>query len=212
MRRLALIAGFLLLAAIGFGPLLDEWRESFASHMLAHMGVIAVAAPLIALGLPAKWRPGPSMPVALPVIASLFELFTVWAWHAPLMRSAVKHSLAMTTFEQAAFLAAGVFLWWSSFGAPGSRKHAAAGAIALLLTSIHMTLLGALLALSPRSLYGSENVTCFGLILGAGEDQQLGGVIMLLVGAIIYLAGGVFLISRVLGDRPANVTGAPMAR
>jgi len=206
------MAGSLLLAAIWFGPLLDEWRESFASHMLAHMGVIAVAAPLIALGLPAQWRPGPSMPVALPVIASVLELFTVWAWHAPLMRGAVRDSLVMTVFEQATFLAAGVLLWWSSFGVPGSRKHAGAGAIALLLTSIHMTLLGALLALSPRSLYGSENVTCFGLILGAGEDQQLGGVIMLLVGAIIYLTGGVFLIARLLSDRPATVTSAPIAR
>jgi putative membrane protein len=212
MRHLALIAGILLLAVIWFGPLLNEWRESFASHMLAHMGVIAVAAPLIALGLPVKWRPGPSMPVALPVIASVLELFTVWAWHAPMLRAASKASLAMTAFEQVSFLAVGVLLWWSSFGAPGSRSHAAAGAIALLLTSIHMTLLGALLALSPRSLYGSENVTCFGLILDAGEDQQFGGVIMLLVGAIIYLTGGVFLISRLLSDRPATITNSHLAQ
>jgi putative membrane protein len=105
--------------------------------------------------------------------------------------------------EQATFLFVGVALWWTSFAAPHVRAHAAAGAGALLLTSIHMTLLGALLALSPRPLYGSGEVTCFGLVLDAGQDQQLGGVVMLFVGAVVYLAGGVSLVARLLSS-PAD--------
>ena len=205
MRRLVLLTGVALLALLWLGPLLDEWRESFASHMLAHMGVIAIVAPLIVIGLPAQWRPRPSMPNALPIVASVIELFVVWTWHAPAMRAAVKASSAMTAFEQATFLAAGVFLWWTSLGAPGERSHAATGAAALLLTSIHMTLLGALLALSPRSLYGAGEVTCFGTVLDAGQDQQIGGVIMLLTGAAVYLAGGIFLVAKLLEQPPAIV-------
>src|SRR5262245_40667558 len=105
MRRLILMSGLLVLALIWFGPLLSEWRNSFAAYMLAHMGVIAIASPLIAICLPIKWRPGPSMPVALPVIASIIELVTVWAWHAPMLRAAAKDSLIVTAFEQASFLA-----------------------------------------------------------------------------------------------------------
>lgn len=198
MRRLALAAGVGVLALVWFGPLLAEWRESFASGMVAHMGVIAVAAPLIAIGMPAAWRPGPAMPATLPLLASLLELIAVWGWHAPAMRAMAETSVVATVAEQATFLVAGVLLWWTSFAAPGERRHAATGAAALLLTSIHMTLLGALLALSPRPLYGAGEVTCFGTVLDAGQDQQLGGVIMLLAGAIVYLAGGVSLIARLL--------------
>jgi len=164
------------------------------------MGVIAIAAPLIAIGLPERLRPGPSMPAALPVLVSILELFAVWAWHAPSMREGASGSLTGTLAEQATFLVAGVLLWSTSFAAPQSSAHAAAGAAALLLTSIHMTLLGALLALSPRPLYGTGEVTCFGLVLTAEQDQQFGGVVMLLIGAAAYLAGGIALVRRLLAD------------
>ncbi len=206
MRRASLAAGLLVLAVVWLGPLLGPWRESFSAGMVAHMGVVAIAAPLIALGLPAAWRFGPSMPAALPVIASLFELFAVWGWHAPAMRAAAEGSVAVTVAEQATFLAAGVLLWSTSFAAPGERMHAASGAAALLLTSIHMTLLGALLSLSPRPLYGAGDVTCFGIVLDAGQDQQLGGVVMLAVGAAVYMAGGLTLVSGLLSgvDRKSS--------
>lgn len=204
MRRLALAAGIAALALIWLGPLLDGWRQSFSAHMLAHMGVIAIAAPLIALGLPARWRPGPSTRPAVPVLASLLELAAVWGWHAPALRAAAEASVAVTVAEQATFLTVGLLLWSTSLTASGGRNGAAAGAGALLLTSIHMTLLGALLALSPRPLYGADEVTCFGTVLSAAQDQQLGGVIMLLVGAAVYLAGGVYLVARLLAGGEAQ--------
>lgn len=212
MRRLALPAGLVLLAAIWFGPLLGPWRASFAAGMVAHMGVIAMAAPLIAIGLPARWRPGRSMPATLPVLASLLELLAVWAWHAPVLRAAAEASLAATIAEQASFLTVGVLLWSTSFAAPSERMHAATGAAALLLTSIHMTLLGALLALSPRPLYGAGEVTCFGTVLSSGQDQQLGGVIMLLVGAVVYLAGGLVLVARLLHAPAPSILAAMRSR
>jgi putative membrane protein len=201
-----LLAGLLVLALVWLGPLLGSWRESLAAGMVAHMGVVAVAAPLIALGLPVACRFGPSMPAALPVVASLLELFAVWGWHAPAMRAAAEASMPVTVAEQVSFLLVGVLLWSTSFAAPGERMHAASGAAALLLTSIHMTLLGALLALSPRPLYGAGDVTCFGILLDAGQDQQLGGVVMLAVGSVVYLAGGLLLVSELLGgaDREAS--------
>ncbi len=205
MKRAALALGLLVLGLVWFGPLLGTWRHSFSAGMVAHMGVVAVAAPLIVIGLPRRLRPGPSMPAALPVLASLFELLTVWAWHAPAMRAAAEASWMVTIAEQATFLAAGLLLWSTSLAAPGERAHAASGAAALLLTSIHMTLLGALLALSPRSLYGTGEIICFGTVLDAGQDQQLGGVIMLFVGAVVYLAGGLNRVTLLLSlpeERP----------
>ena len=198
MKRLCLIFGLLALVLIWAGPLLSAWRGSFAAHMLAHMGVVAIAAPLIAIGVSGKVRPGTA---SLPLLASLVELVVVWTWHAPAARLWAENSVFATVLEQATFLAAGLFLWLTSIGPPGNPARDAAGAFALLLTSVHMTLLGALLALATRPLYGVGDVTCFGLVLGAGEDQALGGVIMLMTGAAVYLAGGVFLLSRLLAGR-----------
>lgn len=198
MKRLSLPIGLILLAAIWLGPLLDAWRSSFAAGMVAHMGVIAVAAPLIAIGLPERWRPGPSMPSALPVLASLIELTAVWIWHAPSLRELAATSTTATIAEQATFLLVGLLLWSTSIAASGERRHTLAGAGALLLTSIHMTLLGALLSLAPRPLYDVGEVTCFGVVLHAAQDQQFGGILMLLVGAAVYLAGGLVLVARLL--------------
>ncbi|WP_432289561.1 cytochrome c oxidase assembly protein (plasmid) [Aminobacter sp. BA135] len=202
MRGLALTSGVAMLALIWLGPLLGPWRGSFAAHMLAHMGVIAIAAPLIALGLPQNWRPRHSMPLALPIVASLLELVAVWGWHAPVLRGAAETSPVVTATEQLIFLAVGLLLWSTSFAAPTEPRHVAVGTSALLLTSIHMTLLGALLGLSPRPLYGSGEVTCFGIVLDAGQDQQIGGVVMLMIGAVVYLAGGLFLMAHLVKPSP----------
>lgn len=199
MRRAVLIAGLAVLAVIWIGPLLDVYRASFTAHMLAHMSVVAIAAPLIAIGsqgfesLHVRQTDAPFL-ISLPVIASLIELIVVWGWHAPAARAWVEASNAATVLEQASFLGAGLLLWFACLR-PGSE---ATGAFGLLLTSVHMTLLGALLSLSSRALYRTGEVTCLGATLTAEQDQQFGGVVMLLVGAAVYLAGGVALLARML--------------
>ena len=208
MRRASLILGLLTLALIWAGPLLSVWRDSFAAHMLAHMGVVAIAAPLIAIGLSSsteRKRFALTETPTLPLIASLVELVVVWGWHAPAARLWAESSTFATVLEQASFLLAGLFLWLTAIGPKGTPAHDASGAFALLLTSVHMTLLGALLSLAPRPLYGLGDVTCFGFVLGAGQDQALGGVIMLMIGAAVYLAGGVFLLARLLAGRTGEL-------
>ena len=60
----------------------------------------------------------------------------------------------------------------------------------MLLTSMHMTLLGALLALPPRPLYAHHMLHGK---LSPLEDQHLGGAIMLVIGGCVYLAGGLLV-------------------
>jgi putative membrane protein len=83
-------------------------------------------------------------------------------------------------------------MWLSAFGGADSESspRRAAGVIGLLLTSMHMTLLGALLALAPRPLFDHGHGHSAMSLL---EDQHLGGAIMLLVGGVSYLAGGLWL-------------------
>ena len=64
---------------------------------------------------------------------------------------------------------------------------------------LSLTLVGALIGLAPRPLYGDAPVTCLGLVLDPFRDQQLGGTVMLFVGGAVCLAGGLALVARALG-------------
>lgn len=210
MKTISLSLGLLVLAVLWFGPLPELARERFYAHMLMHMGVVAVAAPLLSLGVvdtrhdPVRRWPGWFPPVPLSVV----ELVIVWAWHTPALHHAARRGTAGFVVEQGVFLVAGLLVWLSAFGGGAQlrQERIAAGVVALLLTSMHMTLLGALLALSPRPLYAHGG---FSAGLSPLEDQHLGGAIMLLVGGLSYLAGGLALTVSLLRRRlPLGKEGA----
>jgi putative membrane protein len=206
MRRTLLTLGILTLAGAWLSPSARWMPGPFSAHMTMHMGVVAVAAPLIALGLadgrldPVRRAPA----LFAPIPASIVELVVVWVWHAPALHSVARGSAAGLVVEQGAFLASGLLVWCSALGgdAQGRGNRTGAGIVALLLTSMHMTLLGALLALAPRPLYAHAAT---GSSLTPLQDQHVGGAIMLVVGGIAYLVGGLWLSVRLLrGLRARN--------
>ncbi|HEX2254238.1 MAG TPA: cytochrome c oxidase assembly protein [Thermoanaerobaculia bacterium] len=224
-RRVPLVLGLLVLAACWLGPLPALAKGSFAAHMTMHMGVVALGTGLVALGLAgSRLDPARHWPRWFaPIPASGVEAVVVWAWHAPVLHHAARHRPEALLAEQGSFLAAGLFLWLSAFGGEPDRGgtttaattgRAAAGVLGLLLTSMHMTLLGALLALTPRPLYAHGGAGG-ALGLAALTDQHLGGAIMLLVGGVSYLAGGLWLTAGVLrggGWRGARGSANPGGR
>lgn len=200
MKRLVLLLfGLIVLGGLWLGPLPSLAQHAFSAHMALHMGVVAIAAPLIALAIAGgSLDPVRRMPAWFPPIPlSLVELMVVWAWHAPALHHAARHSIAGFVAEQTSFVIAGLAVWLSAFGGTPLRRHerAGAGVAALLLTSMHMTLLGALLALTPRPLYSHSGTWSR---LSPIEDQHLGGAIMLLVGGVAYLAGGLWLTAGIV--------------
>jgi putative membrane protein len=201
MCRVLLVCGCLTLAAVWLGPLPQLAQQAFWAHMTMHMGVVAVATPLLALGVaggqldPVRKAPR----LFAPIPASALELVVVWAWHTPALHHAARHGLAGLAIEQGMFLLAGLLVWLSACGGDAEQRgnRTAAGVVGLLLTAMHMTLLGALLALTPRPLYAHVNGFAG---LTPLEDQHLGGAIMLLVGGISYLCGGLWLTVGLLRD------------
>ncbi|MCO8120885.1 cytochrome c oxidase assembly protein [Stieleria sp. TO1_6] len=194
MRSTIWNVGWILLAVAWLGPL-PRWSESsFAAHMTLHMLIVAVVAPLLSIAMAGlRYDPVRKTPwLFSPIPASVGELLIVWAWHAPGLHHWARHDVFGLVVEQGMFLAAGMWVWLSAFGGsqPRSCRRSAAGVIGLLLTSMHMTFLGALLALSPRLLYQHQHA---GSVLSPLTDQHLGGAVMLVVGGIAYLAGGLWL-------------------
>lgn len=200
MRRIAFALGVGVLALAWFGPLPDLARQSFAAHMAMHMAVVAIAAPLLALALAGTHvDPVRVWPAWLaPVPVSIVEFGVVWVWHAPAFHAAARHEMWVLVFEQASFLAAGVLLWIAVYGGADEQRPFRRGPaiVALLFTSMHMTLLGALFAMANRPLFvHAPQVLPVSSVLA---DQHLGGAIMLLVGGAVYLLGGLSLMAGVL--------------
>lgn len=194
-RAMLAISGGLILALAWLGPLPALASHSFTAHMTLHMTVVAAAAPLLALACAgAAWDPARKAPMVFAAIpASIVELLVVWAWHVPALHHAAHRQPGILALEQATFLAAGLVLWIAAVGGSAEDRgsRSGAGVVALLLTSMHMTLLGALFALANRPLFQQASP-------GSLADQHLGGAIMLLAGGASYLAGGLWLTTRVL--------------
>jgi putative membrane protein len=194
MKLFAWNLGWIVLIAAWMGPLPSMARTSFAAHMTLHMAVVAVAAPLLSIAVAGKrFDPVRSYPTAFsPIPASIGELIIVWVWHAPVLHQLARHTTFGLVTEQSMFLASGLWVWLSAFGGGSSRsqERAAGGLIGLLLTSMHMTLLGALLTTSPRLLYPCHHA---GGALDPLMEQHLGGAVMLVVGGAVFLAGGLWL-------------------
>jgi putative membrane protein len=199
MRRGAVVAGVMAIVA---GWSVAVAGLGFTGHMIAHMVVVSIAAPLLAFGIAGtSWDPASRWPLLLaPLPMSMIEMLVVWGWHSPSARAFAGSSAAGLLLEQCMFLGGGLLLWCASLGTLNatSTSRRAAGVVALLATTMHMTLLGVLIAFAPRPLFGMAGFDCFGTAVAPLTDQQIGGVLMLLIGACSYLLGGLALMSRLL--------------
>lgn len=194
--RWATVLGIAVLAAAWLGPLPRMAQQMFAAHMVLHMTVIGLGAPLLAFGLgrPVAFR---QRAAALSVAASLLDFAVIWLWHTPALHIASRTSGGALAFEQASFAGAALLLWCAALSAPPL-----AGAGALFLSAMHMVLLGALLGLAPRALFAD--------LCGPGDpfadpmaDQQLGGAIMIGIGSVVYFGGALVLAAQAL-HRPVR--------
>lgn len=190
VKPLPALAALVVLAFVWSPALGLLAGRDFPAHMIRHMVLVAIAPPLIVAAIPA-W-PAALLPAVL--VGAVVEFVVVWGWHLPGLHAFARLSTAGFLAEQASFLAAGLLVWSGALAA----RQPLAGAGGLLLTSMHMTLLGALMILAPRDLYSAA--------CGRPDDlggQQLGGMLMLAIGTPAYLLGGLWLTGRALDPSEA---------
>lgn len=187
-QRALLHAGFLVAALSLFGPLDEAAETSAALHMLQHMLLMLVIAPLVVLARPLpQWRSlsgprldrlwhGPLRLARRPLACAVLHGALIWIWHAPGPYRLALDNLWWHLVEHACFLFSAWLFWWSVLRArPRNQGHAL---LALLLTSMHTGLLGALLTFARAPLYR---------IAGDLGDQQLAGLLMWVPGGLAYL-------------------------
>lgn len=183
-----LLCGLAILALIWLGPLPALSRTAFSLGMIAHLGAVALAAPLIAYGLS---RIAPSaIPPALAICAMAIDMAVVLGWHVPYFHDWAAIDWRVYAVEQISFLIIGLIVWYAAF-----NSAPLLGAATLFLIFMHMTLVGSFLAISSHVFYDPE--VCRGAFgLSPLADQRFGGVLMASWGALAYLAGSLVLFHR----------------
>ena len=198
--------GWLTLSLSLLSPLHALGETLFAAHMIQHVLLIAIAAPLLVLGrpggavswsLPPPWRRGlgavvRARPMAAgwemltrPLVATALHGIAIWAWHMPSVFEAALADPWLHWLEHASFLATAALFWWAMLGRP-ARVHGYGLSVAcVFITLLHSSFLGTLLTLSPRLWYApAPGAAAWGL--SAMEDQQLAGLIMWIPGGALY--------------------------
>jgi len=178
------LAGVAVLAVALVSPLCSLSVALFAARSLHHLLIVAVAAPLIAASLPASRRG--SVGTWL-----LISTAVLWAWHVPAAYDAALTDARLYWAMQLSLLVSAVAFW---------RALAAAPAPAALLGAVggmaQMGMLGSLLTFAPRPLYLSHLLTTQPWGLDPLADQQLGGLVMWVLGMIPYAAAAAWLSRR----------------
>ena len=213
------------LAVIGVALLspIEAYEGSlFSVHMVQHMLLELVAAPLLLAGAPITLALRVSSPsvrrrllsilqsrlmhaVSFPVVAWVLFAAVNWGWHFSVLYDQALENQALHYLQHASFLGVALLFWWPVIGADPSpwRMPHPVRILYLFLAMPQNSFLGVALSSASTVLYPHyvTNVRDWGL--SPFEDQALGGVIMWVVGDVIFLAAmmGVVLLWMRYEDR-----------
>lgn len=183
----------------------------FSRHMIIHIALMTVAAPVLATLL-LKLRYPSFKPAG---VSTLFAVITLqaallFAWHSPPGIGLAMAGHAGALLMQATLLCSALWFWLTVLNQTG--EHLWRSVIALLLTGKLFCLIAVLLIFAPRVLYG---MTADNLPMAIElADQQLAGLLMISVCPITYVLAAVVLISRwfqMLSDSQSNVVPSAVA-
>lgn len=196
------------LAALAVSLLLAACYSAAAGHltrhMLLHIGLMTVLAPLLASWLRRCHRPfpGAAEPWFLPLV-TLLQLAVFFVWHSPQVLAWIMSSPLLHTIMQAMLLLVATAFWASVLQRAGNAVWSAV--VALLVTGKLFCLVALILVFAPRALYGAGmHLHHAGMDLA---DQQLAGLLMITACPMTYILAAILLVARwlrLLGEQPGE--------
>lgn len=196
------------------GPLDEQADSKFSAHMIQHVLLILVAAPLFAvatpitvlvIALPATARRHTTTPVlrsrtAKLLLAPLFGfasfVFVLWGSHLPAVYDAAVANQGLHDLEHLLYLLT-AFLFWSAifgFDIGPSRLAHPARVLYLFLSMAAMAVLGLALSSTDHALYPHYVDEARAAGFSAVSDQHTGGVIMWLTGMVVMVPAMAFVV------------------
>jgi putative membrane protein len=213
----AFAAGVIALFIALVSPIDSLGTTLFSAHMIQHLLLMQVAAPLLVLGAPplallwalprswrralgASWRRLPRLQrfwrrLTTPAIALLIHAAALWLWHVPGMYDAALRYESLHVAEHASFLGSALLFWWVLLHGRARRLGYGAAFAAIFVVMMQSGVLGALMTFSGVPWYSSHLGGSVLWGLTPLEDQQLAGVIMWVPGNLLYLIPALALLA-----------------
>lgn len=222
----AAAAGLAVLLIALVSPVDAIGSALFSAHMVQHLLLVSVAAPLLVAGgvtdavfrgLPLvvrrslaraaartgiryAWsglrRPGP---------AFLLHVGFLWLWHLPQYYDAAIRFESVHALEHVTMLGSAFLFWIPLLGRnPRVRMPRGAAILYLFVFGLQMSLLGAALAMSDSPWYSGHAAWTAAWGLSPLEDQQVAGAIMWVPGGALYLAAVAVLFLGWMRDMEAR--------
>jgi putative membrane protein len=173
--------------AIAFAsPLCALSSALFSARVVHHILLVAIAAPLLALALPA-WR---TDRIVLPFgVATV----TLWAWHIPAAYDLALVNVGVYWAMQLTLLGSAVWFWRAVL----ARDRSPVDQLVFIVAAFaQMGLLGAILTFAATPLYAAHAVAPYAWGLSPLEDQALGGLIMWVPAGVPYAIAAVLVARR----------------
>jgi len=204
-------AGALAVVAVALVSPLDALSGVLASaHMVQHVLLLLVAAPLLALSAPGttllrgappavrratgRWRRR-LRPLGNPAAVWALHVATIWFWHAAVPYDAALDSHVIHVTEHASFLLTGLAFWRVVLGARGAVSNGF-GILLVFTMAMQSVFLSALLTFASSPWYSGYESTTAAWRLDPLADQQLAGVIMWIPAGLVYLGVALALLVR----------------
>ena len=190
-RPWLLVAGIAVVLGALVPPVDQEASMNLAVHMVQHMLLILVAAPLIALSH--VFAGGPRFLRSVFVVGGLHAI-ALWAWHMPVLYDVAMRIDALHVIEHLSFLVTAV-LFWNVVVEASVDRFKRVGLV--FVTMLQSGALGAILAFARSPLY-EWHVFHTARPSELLADQQLAGAIMWVPPGAIYFAVMLGLLARAL--------------
>jgi cytochrome c oxidase assembly factor CtaG len=222
-HQTAFALGVVSIVAALVSPL-EPLAESLASaHMIQHLLLIAVAAPLLVVGNAARTTllglPRRTRSIAHRVlrrcgfvlrryagVGIAVHIGAIWFWHARGPYDAAVRSSGVHALEHLSLFGTALWAWSSVLGVPARRRRGPA-MLWLFALSAQSAVLGALLTFAPQPWYRSYQDTTTAYGFDQLDDQRLAGAIMWVPGCSVYLVAALWVLhgwistdSRVAGS------------
>lgn len=222
-------AGLVVLSIALVSPLDFLSDELFSAHMVQHLLLMMVAAPLFVLGrfplalswafspqwtkrIWKRWRWGQAWKfLTVPAVAGLLHAAAIWIWHMPRLYEASLLNEGLHFLEHFCFFVSALIFWQVFADLSESMRLRTSARFGqafffVFATMIVTGFLGVLIAFSPHVWYSPylRDTALYGLT--ALEDQQLAGTIMWVPSGVIYLVSAMGVVARWLFQMEAVET------
>jgi cytochrome c oxidase assembly factor CtaG len=202
----------------------DAATRELPIHMIQHLLLLAVAAPLLAVSQPVtvmlralpvrarrratpvvrrvtRWQTSPRGWLGWMVAAFAASTATLFLWHVPAVYDAAVRDPVAHVLEHSSFVATATLFWWMALGAT-RRSRRGLGVLAVFVATLPATALGILMTLASTPWY-----PVYGHGAEALRDQQVAGALMWGFGgsALVIGAAGLFASWLASMDRAERV-------